>query len=344
MKKLIVICVIFINLCNLCYTQDIHFSQFTDSPLNLNPALTGSIEGEVRGILNYRNQWNGIASPFVTTSVSADMTLLGNKLGEDWVGAGFVVVNDKAGTGNLSYLKLMLSGSYFKWLNKWNYLSWGLQAGVVQRKIDIGKLNFGNQFTDDGYLIAGEPNGEMINGRSSFTNFDMHTGVSWAFIPHEKLKIYSGIGVFHLLRPQNSFLAFQQAGLDKESRLGVLHSNVKIGISRKVDLLPSVLYMRQKQEQEITAGTSLGYNFIKDYKFDQMGTIYIGSWYRFADAVIIMAGVEYQSWKVGISYDVNVSSLRFANKSKGGPEFSLIYEAPIPTKRRRRPIPCPRFD
>ncbi|HNM24595.1 MAG TPA: type IX secretion system membrane protein PorP/SprF, partial [Saprospiraceae bacterium] len=40
--------------------QDIHFSQFYMSPLNLNPAMTGVMNCNHRIVANYRNQWSSI--------------------------------------------------------------------------------------------------------------------------------------------------------------------------------------------------------------------------------------------------------------------------------------------
>ena len=37
--------------------QDIHFSQFYASPLTLNPAMTGFVNGDCRAGVIYRNQW-----------------------------------------------------------------------------------------------------------------------------------------------------------------------------------------------------------------------------------------------------------------------------------------------
>jgi len=42
------------------HAQDIHYSQFDRSPLNINPALTGLFKGDLRFIGNYRSQWNRV--------------------------------------------------------------------------------------------------------------------------------------------------------------------------------------------------------------------------------------------------------------------------------------------
>ena len=54
--------------------QDPSFSQFFSSPLNVNPALTGKINGDWRMIANFRDEWIGPASPYVTGTVSYDQT------------------------------------------------------------------------------------------------------------------------------------------------------------------------------------------------------------------------------------------------------------------------------
>ncbi|HEY8915865.1 MAG TPA: type IX secretion system membrane protein PorP/SprF, partial [Chitinophaga sp.] len=44
--------------------QDLHFSQFFNSPLTTNPANTGFIpDGNYRVGINYRNQWASIPVP-----------------------------------------------------------------------------------------------------------------------------------------------------------------------------------------------------------------------------------------------------------------------------------------
>ena len=64
-------------LSTLCGAQDIHFSQFYMSPLNLNPAMTGVMNCTQRFVANYRNQWASVlkADAYTTYSVSYDQKL-----------------------------------------------------------------------------------------------------------------------------------------------------------------------------------------------------------------------------------------------------------------------------
>src|SRR5688572_32061687 len=73
--------IILIGFCNLVFVtlkgQDLHFSQFMNSPLTTNPANTGFIpDGDYRIGINYRNQWSSImAVPYKTMSAFGDAQL-----------------------------------------------------------------------------------------------------------------------------------------------------------------------------------------------------------------------------------------------------------------------------
>ena len=43
--------------------QDIHFTMWDAMPITTNPAAAGVFNGDVRGVLNYRNQWASIGNP-----------------------------------------------------------------------------------------------------------------------------------------------------------------------------------------------------------------------------------------------------------------------------------------
>lgn len=53
--------------------------------------------------------------------------------------------------------------------------------------------------------------------------------------------------------------------------------------------------------------------------------LYFGGWYRNKDAGFVSVGMDYDSWNVGVSYDINISNLTPASNMKGGLEISVIY-------------------
>jgi hypothetical protein len=70
--------------------------------------------------------------------------------------------------------------------------------------------------------------------------------------------------------------------------------------------------------------------------------LYLGSWYRVGDAVIPYVGLEFGDFHVGLSYDVNVSSLKPASNMRGGAEISLIY-IKQPGDPNQKKLNCPKF-
>ncbi len=72
MKKIILTSIILLPL--LTKAQDIHFSQFNETPVLLNPAMSCTAF-DTRIIANYRNQWASVTSPFQTYGISIEKQL-----------------------------------------------------------------------------------------------------------------------------------------------------------------------------------------------------------------------------------------------------------------------------
>ena len=84
----------------LLQAQDLHFSQFFNSPLVTNPANTGFIpDADFRIGANYRNQWSSVMSvPYKTISVFGDAQVFRDRLENGWLGLGGLILNDQAAT------------------------------------------------------------------------------------------------------------------------------------------------------------------------------------------------------------------------------------------------------
>jgi hypothetical protein len=52
--------------------QDIHFSQFFETPLLRNPSLAGIFKGDIRAQMVYRSQWNNITDAYRTGSFNVE--------------------------------------------------------------------------------------------------------------------------------------------------------------------------------------------------------------------------------------------------------------------------------
>jgi type IX secretion system PorP/SprF family membrane protein len=116
--------------------QDPLYGLYLNNPIMINPAYTG-LNNNFSAMAGFRNQWAGFDGSPTTLSLSAHSSLRDNK-----IGAGLVVVNDRIGeststqfTGTFAY-KLQLA--------KDQVLSFGMQAGAMNYRIDPGKLNLLN--------------------------------------------------------------------------------------------------------------------------------------------------------------------------------------------------------
>ena len=115
MKKqsLAIICFILSLLCcslQRGLAQDLHFSQYFNNPLLVNPANTGfAPDVDWRAGVSYRNQYSSLtANPYKTMSAWGDAQLFNNRFDNGWVGIGGAVLRDVAGTGNLPPRELLV--------------------------------------------------------------------------------------------------------------------------------------------------------------------------------------------------------------------------------------------
>ncbi len=323
--------------------QDIHFSQFQNAPLTLNPALTGIIgsnkNGNFRAVLNHRCQWNSIASPFVTSSVSADYGTLEGKLKGDILGLGLLIFNDKTGENGLSRLQIMPGFSYIKAFDRWQnkLLSVGFQTGFFQKKIDANKLTFASQFYGQDFY-SNIPSGEAIYD-NNIIKFDLNAGINYCYTIPKKYKMRTGLALFHLNRPNESFL---EQNIYKLPVKTVLYWRCNYYLENNFLVIPSVLFMKQKNSREFNFGAIIEKNLNSDII---LSSIYVGTEYRIADAFVLMTGIRYNEWQMNFSYDINTSSLHNATNYKGAFEISITYIGWILTgiNRLSYPMPCMTF-
>ena len=316
--------------------QDIHFSQFGSSPLNLNPAQTGFFNGDYRFVANHRNQWKSVTTPYKTFSGSAEMVLNGLSDSRNKYNAGLLFNHDKAGDSKLSLTQFALSLSVIRPLDEdgHHYMSAGIQAGYVNRSINYNELTFDEQYNGDVY-DPGQANTEQFeNDNHGYA--DVSAGISYLFRTENNFKAGTGISFQHINRPSDAFFG-QKAKMFSRMQFDV---KLDFPIAGRFDLVPAVLYMSQGSFRELTGGTSVRYRLSelpgRSYSF------YLGGWMRRKDAAIVSAGVDYNNLNVGVSYDFNTSDLDRASNGKGGYEISLIYII-----RKVKPIgikpPCPLY-
>ncbi|MFC1223606.1 MULTISPECIES: PorP/SprF family type IX secretion system membrane protein [Pedobacter] len=288
---------------------DPHFSQYYANPLYLNPALTGVIDGDYRATVNFKQQWSALNSSFLTGGASFDMAPKKN------FAFGATILNQRAGELDFNYLSALVSGSYRLRFGAegLQMVSFGLQAGIINRSFDFSQARFGNQFNPITGYDGGMMSGETLSSQSSLVP-DVNAGIMFFDgDPNKNINVFLGASAAHLTRPMDRFSG-------TNSRVPVRftgHGGARIRASELLDIVPNALFMYQGNTNEVSLGAYAQLNV------NPSANILFGGNYRIKDAAIAFVGLQLKNMVFGLSYDVNTSSFNRASNSNGGLELSI---------------------
>jgi type IX secretion system PorP/SprF family membrane protein len=323
--------------------QDKEFTQFYATPLTLNPALTGNMEGKYRVASIYRDQWRKVLdNPITTFAVAGDFRFNARKKSvyNDAVGLGLVFVNDRVNVIDFNTTQIAVSLAYHKALDvdERQFLSLGLQGGVTQRSVNYASLNFHDEF--DGINGYNLPSLENLP-ENNFAYPDYNVGLNYSARFGRATAIYAGVALHHFLEPNVSFFNSGQDG-DKLKRKisGQFAANLPLG--SKVALLPRFLIAQQGSHMQINTGANIRTSVGKY----GTGAFHIGGWVRpvrnddsfGVDAVVALLGFEVNNVLLGLSYDLNFRALS-ADQRQGAFEISIAYLGEYESEE----ILCPKF-
>lgn len=299
-----------------------------NSPMNLNPAETGDFLADHRLVANYRNQWASVTVPYKTFSASYDnlqksiLNLPGN------LGIGLLFNSDVAGDGNFGTVQVKFSLAYhhLSLLDSTLDIGLGVNIAYNQQSLDFHRLYFDNQYNGVSY----DPN--MQNNETfsteQFSYFDFSIGLKASYLIDKIVPIHWGIAFNHLNRPEQSFYGNDLNRL--EGKFNTYLSS-KIPLIKYWSVLPYVFYYHQGTYDEFFMGALVE----KELNNVSFRSINFGLTNRVRDALIFRLGMNYESFDIGFSYDLNYSSLRVASNGIGAFEISIIYLMYNPIKYER---------
>ena len=319
------------------HAQDLHFSQFFNSPLTTNPANTGFIpDADYRIGVNYRNQWNAILNnPYKTMSAWGDAQLFRDRLENGWLGVGGVILSDVAGSGGLRSDKVYGSVAYHQMLGLSSLLSAGFNLGYASKRIDPTMLKFPDQFNGKFFDGSISPGVEFTTTNTSY--FDMQAGMNYAYFPTENVYFNAGYSIQHVNKPRESFFGDNtEAGKIPIRHIGFLNALLKV--NPRVIINPNAYFTTQAKAIDLMAGMNANYNLSE---FGEKQLIF-GLYYRNHDALIPVAGFETKNISFTFTYDATVSSLKDFNNYRGAMEFSIVKKGFYPTHDDRQTL-CPKF-
>ncbi len=336
-NKIILFVLLLIMLFERSGAQDLHFSQFFNSPLSTNPANTGFIpDADYRLGAHYRTQWSNIMSiPYKTISVFGDAQLFRNRLENGWLGVGALIMGDEAGSGSLRSIKAYGSIAYHQMLGNSSLLSAGFNLGYANKRIDQTNLKFPDQF--DGKFFDNRLPTDVTLVNSSVSYFDMQAGLNYAYFPEENIYINAGYSIHHVNRPKESFFDDKSTDAIIPMRhIGFVNAILKV--NPKVIINPNIYFTTQAKSIELMGGLNANYNLSESGEVQLIAGLY----YRYKDAVIPMIGFEYKSIRFSFSYDVTMSPLNSFNNYRGANEFNIIKNGFYPENIDRQSL-CPKF-
>lgn len=309
--------------------QDVAFSQFYANPVYLNPALAGNRICP-RVTLNYRNQYPGLGSNYV--SYSAGFDAYSKKLSG---GIGVLVNSDM--TGPLASFSGSAMYSYHLNLSKKLSMNAALQAGYFQYRLNWQNLVFEDMIVPGtGEILPGSPN-ESAPPKLNVGDVDFSTGMVLGYDE----RYYLGAAVHHITSPDLSFYQGSISRLDPRITIhaGALfnlqHSSVPGRDNDDFSVSPNIVYMQQGKFHQLNGGM-----YVNFYPFVS------GLWFRHnfenPDALIVLLGFQQAVFKVGYSFDFTVSKLGMP--AGGAHELSFVWFLPCPKKEfKYKAIKCPSF-
>ncbi len=340
-KKTILLLLAFnIELVTFVQAQDLHFSQFFNAPLTINPANTGFIpDADYRIGASYRDQYSSILSaPYKTVSVFGDAQVLRNQIENGWLGLGGFILSDVAGSGGLTSTKVYGSLAYHQMLGNSSLLTAGFNLGWANKRIDQSKLKFPDQF--DGKFFDGNTPTSVQLTNNNISYFDMQVGLNYAYFPNENVYINGGYSIHHVNRPQETFFS-DNVDSSKISMRHIGFVNAMLKVNDRVIINPNIYYTTQAKSSELMFGLNANYN-LSGAGGDMQ--LLAGLYYRAGDAVVPMIGFEIKNVRFTFSYDATTSSLSNFNNMQGASEFNVMKKGYYSTSNGdTRQVICPRF-
>jgi type IX secretion system PorP/SprF family membrane protein len=309
-------CLLLLTVNRTVAQTDPHFTQHYTFPMYLNPALTGSADGDYRASAIFRNQWGSVSNPYRTMGISFDARTNKN------VALGVNLLNQSAGDGGFNYLTTSLSFAYtgVKFGPSLNHhIVMAMQGGIINRHVNTNKFQWGEQWNPITGYQSNNPYTETF-AQTSSTVLDIGAGVMYFDGgPEKKFNPFGGFSIYHLNKPKDPIISTQSTVLTTIPMRYSIHGGVSYNLSERTRIVPHFLYMHEGTASEAMIGVYGQINV------DAVTDFMLGGYYRGKDAVAPYVGIDYKNFVIGVSYDVNTSKLGSLTKNVNSFELSLTY-------------------
>lgn len=305
--------------------QDRHFTLWNEAPSAINPGATSVMDEDLRFMTNFRMQWNSIeGEPFRTNSFGMDAKLFKQKTSKNHMGVGLNFTNDATGDLRLTTNMISVPINYTLEADKNMLFSVGIAPGFYQQSIRNTNSTWNNQWNGYEYN-QGITSGETFTPDNTVSSFDIGAGIHLKYLFDAVSNINLGLSVNHITAPSASY-----SGI-----VNNLYRNVNINVygtkfydDRNFGISPAAMVTIMGPNNYILLGTNFDHEMFESSKrtdYVQRSFISYGVYLRWKDAMIGTISYKFKGFKVGASYDFNISSLSPATRGRGGFELFLKY-------------------
>jgi len=295
--------------------NNIHYSQFYNAPMFLNPALTGQIGEDLFRLNGHaRNQWAGLTGAsgqylYETKSGGVDLSLFKRKLG-----VGLYVLSDEAGGGIFKTLQIMPSLSY-SFIMGDNTLSFGFQGLLNSTQLNPNDPRWGT-FP------------QPLEASRSY--FDVNFGINYEWDLYF-LTANLGVAANNLLESPQRFTRTGVQGL-QVPRSYKAYTMLDFDMTERMKLLPGFYGSFQAVSTNFLMGTNFSYKLLKGGTYGN--SVILGLWLRTNDGNLESAiptfGMKMNKLQVVMSYDAHLSFSKGGNSKyldgiSNSLEISIIF-------------------
>lgn len=300
--------------------QDLHYSQFYNSPQNINPALTGVFKGDHRFTLSMRDQWRFVPVPWFTLSGSYDRQYYFAHSDKHFLGLGAFFNHDRQGDSRLNLSSINVSGSYHRILTPNHIVSGGVVLGFASRGFNSTTLTWDKQW--DGDIFNGTlPSGESFSDLERINFLESGLGFNYRYQKDSRTHVDAGISALHLIKPRQSFYGESTVKLPQRITFSAV-GNIKIASSFDIQL--HALHQLQGEYEETIFG-GLGKIYLSQKRGKEV-QVHVGLGYRTAQSFIPTMAVQFNNIYASLSYDVDTNEFNdILSSNKGGPEIHVRY-------------------
>jgi type IX secretion system PorP/SprF family membrane protein len=308
------------------HAQDVSFSQFYEKPLLRNPALAGVFDGDIRINGIFRNQWQSVTVPYQTGAASAEVKF-GIGRANDYLTLGIQTVYDAAGDLKLKRTQILPVVNFHKSLNEDydSYISVAFMGGSVNSQFDVTQLKLDDQYVNGSFSSSNAT--QQVFSKTGTQYWDAATGITYSQGFGETGSWYVGAALFHFNKPKVAFYANNESTILENK--WAFNAGVTAPTSDYNRLVLFADYTKQGGSNQFCGGALYGTDLVQQYNTDEKIAFYVGAFYRWKDAIIPIVKLDYYNVAVGLSYDVNVSTLKTASQLRGGFELSLSYRGKL---------------